>query len=107
MTIDVAHLAGVPESIVTRAESVSKEFFADLQNKLMTRRHSKLSAIAQAGKHAVLLDMVGDLADLALVRVDFAFLVNACDPERNTLGNDSMKLASLSAQLDVIRRSIA
>jgi len=47
---DVAHLAGVPESIVTRAESVSKEFFADLQEKLAKRRRSKLTSIAQAGE---------------------------------------------------------
>lgn len=47
---DVAHLAGVPDSIVTRAEAVSKEFFADLQSKLATRRRSKLPAIAQAGQ---------------------------------------------------------
>jgi DNA mismatch repair protein MSH6 len=48
---DVAHLAGVPDSIVTRAESVSKEFFADLQEKLARRRRSKLSSIAQAGTY--------------------------------------------------------
>jgi hypothetical protein len=47
--VDVAHLAGVPDSIVTRAESISKEFFADLQEKLAKRRRSKLSSIAQAG----------------------------------------------------------
>jgi DNA mismatch repair ATPase MutS len=47
--LDVAHLAGVPDSIVTRAESISKEFFADLQEKLARRRRSKLSSIAQAG----------------------------------------------------------
>ena len=52
--LDVAHLAGVPDSIVTRAESISKEFFADLQEKLARRRRSKLSSIAQAGAFTML-----------------------------------------------------
>jgi hypothetical protein len=54
VSVDVAHLAGVPDSIVTRAESISKEFFADLQEKLARRRRSKLSSIAQAGAFTML-----------------------------------------------------
>lgn len=106
--LDVAHLAGVPDSIVTRAESVSKEFFADLQEKLARRRRSKLSSIAQAGAFAMLTSKRFHRLKrfLCLSNVDFAFLVNVCDPKNKALQEDTMKLADLSAQLDVIRRSI-
>lgn len=45
---DVAHLAGVPLPVVTRAEEVSKTFFLDLQGKLAKKRRSALPLVAHA-----------------------------------------------------------
>ncbi|KAJ9104934.1 hypothetical protein QFC19_003729 [Naganishia cerealis] len=44
----VAHLAGVPDSVVTRAEQVSSEFFTDFKQKMAARRKSDLPVLAQA-----------------------------------------------------------
>ena len=105
----MAHLAGVPDSIVTRAESVSKEFFADLQEKLAKRRRSKLSSLAQAGQFISLgVSSISRVLNRVcwFLGIDFAFLVNACDPTKKVMENDSMKLAALGSQLDIIRRSV-
>ncbi|KAJ9117461.1 hypothetical protein QFC22_004311 [Naganishia vaughanmartiniae] len=44
----VAHLAGVPNSVVARAEQVSSEFFANFKQKMASRRKSDLPVLAQA-----------------------------------------------------------
>ncbi|KAL7412649.1 muts domain V-domain-containing protein [Mrakia frigida] len=44
----VAHLAGVPLAVVTRAEEVSKTFFLELQTKLARQRMSSLPLVAHA-----------------------------------------------------------
>ncbi|ODN76137.1 hypothetical protein L202_06063 [Cryptococcus amylolentus CBS 6039] len=77
----VARMAGVPADVVQRAESVSSQFFDDFNQKLSTRRQSKLPIVAQA---------------------DFAWLMRVASGDEHMLKNGT----SLGGQLDVIRRAV-
>ncbi|KAJ9114202.1 hypothetical protein QFC20_001718 [Naganishia adeliensis] len=75
----VAHLAGVPDSVVARAEQVSSEFFADFKQKMASRRKSNLPVLAQA---------------------DFNWLIKAATAPRSELGSTFLQ------QLALIKRAV-
>ncbi len=65
---DIAHLAGLPDEVVTRAEQISKEFSADFKQKQMVKRRSDLSVLAQAGEYwcsACVLELESDSGPVA------------------------------------------
>ncbi|KAK4686504.1 DNA mismatch repair protein MSH6, partial [Tremellales sp. Uapishka_1] len=59
----VASLAGVPKSVVDRADSVSAEFFEAFKDKLTTRRRSALPLVAQADVKWLLMLAFGLVGD--------------------------------------------
>ncbi|WVR03374.1 hypothetical protein IAU60_000365 [Kwoniella sp. DSM 27419] len=87
----VARMAGVPLEVVTRAEDVSDQFFADFNAKLSTKRQSNLPLEAQA---------------------DFAWLMKlVLGRGTGTATDDVSDQASVrargKAQMSVIRRAVA
>lgn len=76
----MAKLAGVPQTVIDRADEVSAQFFEAFQHKLASRRQSELSLMAQA---------------------DFAWLVKLVG------GGVEETTATTEQQLDVIRRAAA
>lgn len=86
-TVDVAHMAGVPAAVVTRAQTISKDFFAAFKDKLAARRSSALPLVAHG---------------------DFAYLMKVALSKTETgevVANGPRK-ASLMEQMDVIRSCI-
>lgn len=89
----MAHMAGVPSSVVSRAQTISKDFFAAFKEKLEARRRSALPLPAHG---------------------DFAFLMKvALGPDSNSQGEAQgqtvvrgPRKASLAEQLDMIRSCI-
>ncbi|WWD22313.1 hypothetical protein CI109_106804 [Kwoniella shandongensis] len=77
----VARMAGVPNEVVLRAESVSDQFFQDFKAKLVQKRQSALPLVAQA---------------------DFAWLMKLVKASEG----EGKSLASLKEQLEVVRRAI-
>ncbi|TXT07396.1 hypothetical protein VHUM_03116 [Vanrija humicola] len=76
----VAKLAGVPPSVIARADQVSAQFFEAFKDKLASRRQSSLSVMAQS---------------------DVAWLLKLAT------GQVAETTATASQQLDVIRRAAA
>ncbi|KAL7425166.1 DNA mismatch repair protein msh6 [Cryptotrichosporon argae] len=76
----VARLAGVPDSVVSRADQVSAQFFAAFKDKLEARRQSVLPLMAQA---------------------DFAWLVKLA------AGEVEETTAPIGMRIDMVRRCIA
>lgn len=80
-------MAGVPASVVTRAQTVSEDFFKTFKAKLDARRRSSLPLTAHA---------------------DFAYLMKIAlnkDVEREVAAGGSRK-ASVGEQLEMIRACI-
>ncbi|EIW67861.1 hypothetical protein TREMEDRAFT_40008 [Tremella mesenterica DSM 1558] len=75
----VAHMAGVPTSVVTRAQKVSAEFFDDTKKRLATRRKTTIPLTAQA---------------------DFSWLI------RLAMGQNEETTASLSQRLKMVTEAI-
>ena len=83
----MAHMAGVPASVVSRAQEVSAEFFKTFKDKLDARRRSSLPVQAHA---------------------DFVYLMNVAlgkVGQGEVDGKVGVK-ASLGQQLNVIRECI-
>lgn len=79
-------MAGVPASVVSRAQEVSAEFFKTFKDKLDARRKSSLPVQAHA---------------------DFVYLINVALGKANKEGDGKMGVkASLGQQLDTIRGCI-
>ncbi|KAK8845368.1 hypothetical protein IAR55_006081 [Kwoniella newhampshirensis] len=82
----VARMAGVPDEVILRAESVSDQFFQDFKAKLVKKRQSALPLVAQA---------------------DFAWLMQLANGDVSGEGSEGgKKLAGLREQLEVVRRAI-
>jgi DNA mismatch repair protein MSH6 len=75
----VANLAGVPLSVVERAEVVSKDFAALFQKKLAARRTSSLPLVAQA---------------------DFAYMMKAVN------GDGLVNAGKMRQSLEIIRKAV-
>lgn len=90
LSVDVAHMAGVPGSVVTRAQAVSEDFFKAFKAKLDARRKSSLPLTAH-----------GDFAYLMKVALN-----KGGESESAIVRGGGGRKATVGEQLDMIRACI-